>query len=65
MWFSESEDSKVSDALSQLAATQGLDNHLLYQVEKKLLSGGEGNYVRFRKQLIRWIVNVIKAQTIF
>ena len=33
VWFSESEDSKVSDALSHLAATQGLDNHLLYQVE--------------------------------
>jgi len=33
VWFSESEDSKVSDALSQLAATQGLDNHLLYQVK--------------------------------
>ena len=32
VWFSESEDSKVSDALSHLAATQGLDNHLLYQV---------------------------------
>ena len=35
VWFSESEDSKVSDALSHLAATQGLDNHLLYQVVYK------------------------------
>lgn len=33
VWFSESEDSKVSDAVSRLAATQGLDNHLLYQVK--------------------------------
>ena len=36
VWFSESEDSKVSDALSHLAATQGLDNHLLYQVQQPL-----------------------------
>jgi len=33
VWFSESEDTKVSDAVSHLAGTQGLDNHLLYQVK--------------------------------
>jgi len=34
VWFAESEDSKVSDALSQLSGTQGLDNHLMYQVKQ-------------------------------
>jgi len=33
VWFSESEDTKVSDSVSHLSATQGLDNHLLYQVK--------------------------------
>ena len=32
VWFSESEDAKVSEAVSILASTSGLDNHLLYQV---------------------------------
>ncbi|XP_023349043.1 ubiquitin-conjugating enzyme E2 Q2 [Eurytemora carolleeae] len=33
VWFSESEDAKVSEAVSILASTSGLDNHLLYQVK--------------------------------
>jgi len=32
VWFSESEEPKVSEAVSCLASTSGLDNHLLYQV---------------------------------
>ena len=38
VWFSESEDPKVAEAVSCLTGTTGLDNHLLYQVgstEKK------------------------------
>ena len=33
VWFSESEDANVSNALTSLADTSGLDNHLLYQVK--------------------------------
>ena len=33
VWFSESEDAKVSEAVSCLSSTSGLDNHLLYQVK--------------------------------
>jgi len=33
VWFSESEDPKVSEAVAGLCGTQGLDNHLLYQVK--------------------------------
>ena len=62
MWFSESEDSKVSDALSQLAATQGLDNHLLYQVEKKYYQVEKEVMLGLESNYIRWIV--IKVQTI-
>jgi len=32
VWFSESEDQKVTSGLSGLSETSGLDNHLLYQV---------------------------------
>ena len=32
VWFSESEDPKVAEAVSCLTGTSGLDNHLLYQV---------------------------------
>lgn len=32
VWFSESEDPKVSEAVSRLASTSGLDNHMLYQI---------------------------------
>ena len=31
VWFSESEDAKVTSGLSGLSETSGLDNHLLYQ----------------------------------
>ena len=33
VWFSESEDTKVSEAVSCLSSTSGLDNHMLYQVK--------------------------------
>ncbi|XP_040567208.1 ubiquitin-conjugating enzyme E2 Q2 [Lepeophtheirus salmonis] len=33
VWFSESEDSKITNALSVLSNTSGLDNHLLHQVK--------------------------------
>lgn len=33
VWFSESEDANVANALTSLADTSGLDNHLLYQVK--------------------------------
>lgn len=33
VWFSESEDAKVSEAVTCLSETSGLDNHLLYQVK--------------------------------
>jgi ubiquitin-conjugating enzyme E2 Q len=33
VWFSESEEPKVTEAVSNLAHTSGLDNHLLYQVK--------------------------------
>lgn len=33
VWFSESEDPKVAEAVAFLTGTQGLDNHLLYQVK--------------------------------
>jgi len=33
VWFSESEDPKVAEAVSCLTGTTGLDNHLLYQVK--------------------------------
>jgi len=33
VWFSESEDPKVSEAVAVLTTTSGLDNHLLYQVK--------------------------------
>jgi len=33
VWFSESDDPKVSEAVAVLALTSGLDNHLLYQVK--------------------------------
>jgi len=33
VWFSESEDANVANALTSLAETSGLDNHLLYQVK--------------------------------
>jgi len=33
VWFSDSEDPKVSEAVSCLGSTTGLDNHLLYQVK--------------------------------
>jgi ubiquitin-conjugating enzyme E2 Q len=36
VWFSESEDGKVSEAVSVLSSTSGLDNHLLYQVKMLL-----------------------------
>ena len=32
VWFSESEDPKVAEAVSCLTGTSGMDNHLLYQV---------------------------------
>ena len=32
VWFSESEDAKITNALGTLSETSGLDNHLLYQV---------------------------------
>jgi len=32
VWFSESEDAKVSEAVSALSSTTGLDNHLIYQI---------------------------------
>lgn len=38
VWFSESEDPKVSEAVSRLAATSGLDNHMLYQIRLLLTS---------------------------
>jgi len=33
VWFSESEEGKVTEAVACLSSTQGLDNHLLYQVK--------------------------------
>jgi len=36
VWFSESEDTKVTEAVSCLSSTSGLDNHLLYQVKMLL-----------------------------
>ena len=33
VWFSESEDGKVAEAVACLAGTAGLDNHMLYQVK--------------------------------
>jgi len=33
VWFSESEDPKVAEAVSCLTGTSGMDNHLLYQVK--------------------------------
>merc|ERR1740128_1251030 len=33
VWFSESEDCKISEAVASLSGTEGLDNHLLYQVK--------------------------------
>ena len=33
VWFSESEDPKVSEAVSRLASTSGLDNHMMYQIK--------------------------------
>jgi len=36
VWFSESEDLKVTEAVSKLADTSGLENHLLYQVKSLL-----------------------------
>jgi len=38
VWFSESEDPKVSEAVSRLASTSGLDNHMLYQIKLLLTS---------------------------
>jgi len=38
VWFSESEDPKVSEAVSRLASTSGLDNHMLYQIRLLLTS---------------------------
>lgn len=32
VWFSESDDSKITESVSNLGNTSGLDNHLLYQV---------------------------------
>ena len=32
VWFSESDDSRVSEAVAVLANTSGIDNHILYQV---------------------------------
>ena len=36
VWFSDSEDAKVTEAVSCLSSTSGLDNHLLYQVKTLL-----------------------------
>lgn len=33
VWFSDSEDTKVAEAVACLSSTSGLDNHLLYQVK--------------------------------
>lgn len=33
VWFSESDDSRVSEAVAVLANTSGIDNHILYQVK--------------------------------
>jgi len=33
VWFSESEEPKVAEGVACLSGTQGLDNHLLYQVK--------------------------------
>ena len=38
VWFSESEDPKVSDAVSRLASTSGLDNRMLNQIRLLLTS---------------------------
>ena len=38
VWFSESEDPKVSEAVSRLASTSGLDNHMLNQIRLLLTS---------------------------
>ena len=38
VWFSESDDPKVSEAVSRLASTSGLDNHLLNQIKLLLTS---------------------------
>ena len=36
VWFSESENSNVTNALTSLSETSGLNNHLFYQVKSLL-----------------------------
>lgn len=33
VWFSESDDGRISEAVAVLATTSGLDNHILYQIK--------------------------------